>query len=115
MKNTLLITLASVLFILTQCTSKNSASFDPEKEKALIMELFEKNNQIFIDGNVNELVPFMRKYCIDKSYTMTNDSLVFINIADSSDQVIYSWYAEGSTKVLSMDPYYPPVIKIFPD
>lgn len=115
MKNTLFITCAIVVLILSQCTSRRATTFDPEKEKALIMELFEKNMNFIINGSKDDLVPFIRKYSIDRTYTMTNDSLLFINLADSSDQAIYSWYASGPSKMVSMDQYYPPVIKIFSD
>lgn len=115
MKNTLFITCATVLLILSQCTSKKATTFDLEKEKALIMGLIEKNKNFIISGSKDELVLFVRKYSLDQSYTMSNDSLMFINIADSSDQAIYNGYASGAVRIVSMDEYYPPMIKVFSD
>lgn len=114
MKNLLFITCAIVLLILTQCSTKKTISFDPEKEKALIMEIIEKNNNIQTMGSKDDFVTFIRKYNIDRFYGMSNDSLLLFNLADSSDQAISAWIS-GPSRIVRMDQYYPPVIKIFSD
>lgn len=115
MKPLLFVTMIVSLIILSQCNRVANKVIDPEKEKLQIQKLLNDNYDQLVKADKKDFVAFARKYSLAKGYLMANDSLIFVNIADTSDDRIYLSAFPGSIRYNSFKPLYTPIIKIMPD
>jgi hypothetical protein len=97
------------------CQSNKISEVNYESEKAKIEKISKENFDLLVKGDKQELIKFIRKFSLPKGYSADQYSIIFQNIADSTDEAIAKEFFPKSFKFISFTDEMKPIIKVSQD